>query len=485
MKECGFNFEILIKKFDEPLILPDNWKKNLSKKEFNIINDADAGEKFTECFKDDLKKCNGVNYFKINDIWKSGRECDEGIINTLSKIKFMTWDETGNKWVWFNKTLKSNEDIRKYVKSSNDYVDEKFEDNIFSNNLHKICFRDKYFDFEKYDGKNISSGLFMYDNNVTCRYKLSYDFPERIEEDVIEFNNKIFVAAMPDKIQRETYLQYQVRGVAGHIEDKQWATAIGERNSCKGVYSLSFRVVLEKYFSTIGANTFLQSKNMGGDEAKKLSYLNGSQFAKLTFTDEIDSKTGNKLDGNKIKSFASGGDVIQMRQNFENERDLTIGCRLTMNLNCMPYVEPRDALENVVVFNMRKKFVDVIPEVNVNNIYQKADPNIKYYIRTEKARNAFLHLLISHYIPNKIILDGMVKEDTEMKQEMDDKEDDMTIIMKHFEITNNKMDKITRKHILEYQNLRRDWRFINEDVKYISPKDIQDKLIRLGAAYKK
>jgi hypothetical protein len=243
--------------------------------------------------------------------------------------------------------------------------------------------------------------------------------------------------------------------------------------------------VLERYFSTIGANTFLQSKNTGGDEAKKLSYLNNCQFAKLAFTDEIDSKSGNKVDGNKIKSFASGGDTIQMRTNYKDERDLTVGCRLTMNLNCMPYVEPKDALENVVMFNMRKKFVDVIPEINTNNIYQIADPKIKDYIKTEKARDAFLHLLIDHYIPNKIILKGVVKEDTEMKQEMDDKEDDMTIIIKHFEITNDKMDKLTRKNILEYQNIQKKWKYINEDVKYISPKDIQDKLIRLGGTYKK
>ena len=34
MKDCGLNFEILIQTFDEPLILPDDWKKK-SDKELN------------------------------------------------------------------------------------------------------------------------------------------------------------------------------------------------------------------------------------------------------------------------------------------------------------------------------------------------------------------------------------------------------------------------------------------------------------------
>lgn len=61
------------------------------------------------------------------------------------------------------------------------------------------------------------------------------------------------------------------------------------------------------------------------------SFLNNCQIEKFASTDEIDSKSGNKLDGNKIKSFSSGGDTVQMRTNFKYEKDLIVGCRLTMN----------------------------------------------------------------------------------------------------------------------------------------------------------
>ena len=56
----------------------------------------------------------------------------------------------------------------------------------------------------------------------------------------------------------------------------------------------------------------------------------------------------------------------------------------------MPYVDPRDALENVVVFNMRKQNVDAIPETHTNNIYHLADPKIKDYIKIHKQEPHFL-----------------------------------------------------------------------------------------------
>ena len=83
--------------------------------------------------------------------------------------------------------------------------------------------------------------MICYDDNVLCRYKMTYPFPQRIEKDITEFHEKIFIKAMPDKAQRETHLQYQVRGIAGHIEDKEWAKTVGERNSFKGVVGLSYK----------------------------------------------------------------------------------------------------------------------------------------------------------------------------------------------------------------------------------------------------
>ena len=480
-EDCGFNFEILIKPFDEPLILPNDWAEKVNMNVFYIENDVEAADKFMECNKNNIKKCNGNFFFKVKDVWKTDRECDEGLLNSVKYVKYMCWFM--NEWHRYNNKICVNKDIINYIKASNEFVDEKFEQKMLESNLHKLCFADKYFDFEKFDGIDYEKALFPYDDNVICRYKLSYNFPKKIQKDIDYYNEKVFEVSMPDKTQRETYIQFQARGLSGDIKDKQFCACIGERNSCKGVLTAGFKYGLEKYYVTLGANTFLQAKTTGGDEAKKLSFLNNCQYAKLAFTDEIDSKSGNKIDGNKMKSFSSGGDTIQMRTNFKDEKDLIVGCRLTMNLNSLPYVEPKDALEGLVAFNMRRKFVDVIPEINPNNLFALANPDIKAYVATEPARGALIHILLANYKPTKIKLTGIVKDDTNMKQEMDDKEDDLTVVMRHFEITNDKMNKLTQNDIREYQNLMYDRLYIHNDLKYISPKDIQDKLVRLGGTF--
>lgn len=102
---------------------------------------------------------------------------------------------------------------------------------------------------------------------------------------------------------------------------------------------------------------------------------------------------------------------------------------------------------------MRRKFVDEIPDVNLNNLFALSNADIKAYVGTEPARGALIQILLAKYEPTKIELTGIVNDDTDMKQEMEDKEDDLTVVMGHFEITNDKMDKSTQTNIREYQNL--------------------------------
>jgi hypothetical protein len=84
-----------------------------------------------------------------------------------------------NEWHRYNNKICVNKDIINYIKASNEFVDEKFEQKMLESNLHKLCFADKYFDFEKFDGIDYEKALFPYDDNVICRYKLSYNFPKK------------------------------------------------------------------------------------------------------------------------------------------------------------------------------------------------------------------------------------------------------------------------------------------------------------------
>ena len=486
-RDCGFKMKIIIKPFDEALIIPDDWEKKIKDDIFNVENDFEASKIFVNKFKPYLKKCNNEVYFKINDIWTTGQRMKEDILTTIASLNFMMYNGHSDMFVRMNHSRRVNEDIRKYVLDDNSYIDDKFEDKIAENNKHKICFKDCYFDFEKYDCVDINTGISEYDDNIICRYKMSYDFPARIDKNVNVLIDKVFKSAMPDKEQREIYLKFTARAVAGYVEDKLWAVSIGERNSCKGVLSLACQNMLEQYFGTLNANVFLAKRGFSTDEAKQQSYLKKCQFCKLIHSNEID--TGHKLDGNKIKSFASGGDRVEIRTNHKDEFYVSMNATLMMNMNSLPYFEnnTEDALDNVVVFNMRRKFVDEnkIPVNNPNDIYQIADPTLKSYITTDEARNAFLHAIIQYFAHEKVKLSGIVEEDTDAKQEQMKTSSTIDLINEHFEITNDEKDKITSKMIKDYQQLKSGLKFVNEDIKYISVKDITDKIVRMGAKYKK
>ena len=102
-------------------------KTKIFQKELIIKNDSDGADKFIKYHEKIFLKWNGNHYFKINDLCKSGKECEEGIINKLAKMNFMACDDVLKQWKWFNYSWKGKKDIRQYVRSSNDYVDEKLK----------------------------------------------------------------------------------------------------------------------------------------------------------------------------------------------------------------------------------------------------------------------------------------------------------------------------------------------------------------------
>eukprot|EP00975_Prorocentrum_lima_P052359 10972434-Prorocentrum_lima.AAC.1 len=58
-----------------------------------------------------------------------------------------------------------------------------------------------------------------------------------------------------------------------------------------------------------------------------------------------------KINGNTIKRFNSGGDVLYARRLYENAREFKIQARLLMFGNDVPPVNPPDAQETMIPFH--------------------------------------------------------------------------------------------------------------------------------------
>ena len=67
---------------------------------------------------------------------------------------------------------------------------------------------------------------------------------------------------------------------------------------------------------------------------------------------------GEKLDGNLIKKFNSGGDVIQARKLHCNVKEFKMQCALMMFSNDEPEIYPIDAKEFCYEYQLKSKFID-------------------------------------------------------------------------------------------------------------------------------
>jgi phage/plasmid-associated DNA primase len=179
------------------------------------------------------------------------------------------------------------------------------------------------------------------------------------------------------------YLYRIARIIAGHVEDKIWVLMQGLRNSGKGVLSDLLQNSLESYVKTTNSGNF-KYKKTNVDEAKSLSWLVNCRFCRLIISQEID--ISEKINGEMLKKFSSGGDMIEARLNFSDEIVFKMQCSLMICSNDMPEIQPADAMEFCDEFQMKSKFIDsTFDEKKKLNTY-------KYYDKDPLIKTEFLHL---------------------------------------------------------------------------------------------
>ncbi len=105
------------------------------------------------------------------------------------------------------------------------------------------------------------------------------DFPERNETVMFGIYEKVLKSILgPDLLNQ--FLHFISRVIAGECQDKLWSICLGERDCGQGVLSDLLSNTFQQFVCSINANSLKTDKN-NGDEAKKLSWLYHSQFARI------------------------------------------------------------------------------------------------------------------------------------------------------------------------------------------------------------
>jgi hypothetical protein len=286
-----------------------------------------------------------------------------------------------------------------------------FVDKVWEESLGHLNFANGVYSFY--------TGLISAVGSVPFLSKIPRGLPVTAEESTTkELFVRVLDPIFPKKDQQNCFFHRVARAMAGCVTDKQWYVLVGERNSGKGVVCLLLEKAFREFVVTFNAASLLQKtgNSAGGDEAKKLSWLSEMEFKRFAVSNEVVGGTARRLDGNLIKMLASGGDTVELRQNYRNEQRKKLQCTFALCCNDLPDVEPSDALDTCVVFNFASTFV-AEEEWNAVGCHRErhwrlSDPGIKEWVKRPEVLDAFTRVILSSFSPDLKPTPACVREDT-------------------------------------------------------------------------
>jgi hypothetical protein len=429
-------------------------------------DDKEASNILFDEIGDKLKFTKNQLFYKNENIWTSNMKLtNSALMNFVMSSNVKSVDSKGNVRSYAQNYTNAKHITETIINMACETPDDDFYSKFHSSTKGKLCFKDGVLDL-KTKAFHLWDSDYLVQNPVYTTVIINRDFGQsftnRDELAIKEVNEQIFDAIFEE--QKDKALHFLARAFGGHIEDKDWAVFIGNRNCGKGVIDLLMQNSLGSYIATTSSGNFMcERKHESGDQAKKLSWLLDLQFVRLTTLQEINVESSNsklKLNGVMIKKICSGGDVLEARKNYMDECRFNTDTKLFFMVNDLPPVDPIDTLETCVEFKTGKQFKsqswiderrEVLNEMVQNgensNIllelgkYKVADPDIKRKCYDIKWLDAFIHILMDNYKDYAIV----IKSDYEIEDASN--ETLTTKILKNFEITRQNGDRIEWKEL--------------------------------------
>jgi len=482
--KTGYKISLKIKPFQTCINLPKNYEVEFNKLRYtNILNeiennnnddtqkqeedeganiisspddDEGAAEILITFYKDRLLICNGTLYANNGRIWNGDdKEVNKILSNMLKSLNIKYYGADGKRKYNYSNSTKHQQNAIKAIKNSLDIkVDNMFIENININNKYYLPYLNGVYDFRK-------KHLIRWDElpeNIYFMFIIQRELKEYNNDDYKELLERVINPIYPNEKIKLFNAQIKARAIAGCVQDKRYYQQIGARNSGKGVETDLIKYCFGDYISNFDTSCLLYNKNRP-HEAKNLSWLDNKKFARMLIGNEVDKidedKQKNKdppiLNGKLLKQLASGGDKMEIRQNYKNEYEFKIGFTIFINSNDLINITTQDAKENLIIIEYGSKFVKKEELIEGCEYYKLKDDNIKDLIKQDRIINAY-----SWYILNNF-LDEVPEEPEEIKisTEINNKTEQQPVesfIFKNFKNTDDKNDKYHIEKLKEILN---------------------------------
>lgn len=377
--------------------------------------DDEASDILYNELKHVFKSYKGRLFYLHNHIWSHDENIiDDIVLNYILKCNIYSGiNEKTQKPIPFTQNISKAKKVQEALYSKIRVLnnDDELYEKFHTTTKGIICFNDGILHFQN---KTFTFWEDVKENTIFPTVKINRNYHDYFInpnlDDIKNIKEKIFNVLYGDKT--DLALQFLSRALAGHHEDKRWATYLGNRNSGKGVEYDLLATAFEGYVSTFELGNMLYSRKTAGTEnvdcSKKLYWLIDLEFVRLAVSQEIpDCNSGLQVNGKMLKKITGGGDVIVARRNYDRKDthfkiDTSFYIKGNNSLECdtVDCNETRLEFSSVTQFKTAEE-IEFMKQEGRDEMemkrYKVADPTIKDTCKTMEWRNAVIYLILQHY----------------------------------------------------------------------------------------
>lgn len=395
---------------------PELYKKWLTKH-----NDVDAiicpdektaSEYIFNLVKDELVSYKGRLFYKKDNIWLNDeKKIDDAMLLFIMSSNIYTG--TSEKKVAFAQNVTKARKIQEalFCKIRIENEDNQIYDKFHLTTKGGVCFNDGFLDFK-------SSKFLVWSelppNQIYSTVRIERNFKNYFENPdlsiVNDLKTKIFEPLYGKNM--DTALHFLSRAIAGNIEDKRWATYLGNRDCGKGVEYSILSSAFGPYVSQFELGNILYTRYTSGFEnlesSRKLYWLLDYEHVRLAVSQEIPNPNkGDKANSKILKKMTGGGDTFVAKRNYDRKDTyFTIDTTFYIKGNNSLVCDTDDCLETCIEFSSFVQFksqeeINFMRESGCDDVtlskYRIADPNIKLKCMSDEWANAMVYLLMQNY----------------------------------------------------------------------------------------
>jgi hypothetical protein len=337
-KHLGFDLKLKIKEFDEKL--DDNLLKfeipdpaedyALETEQDSLYEEAEGvrlvshNEGAVEVLLPELKKILIPSrrqwFLKVGNVWTNDKEyIDSYLMVYVTKSKIYKKSMGGVVPYAQDVSVAKNicELVFKNLLVQPDLVDiyEKFH----ATTKGRVCFLDGVLDFRARKFYAWAEVDFEYYSCIQINREFGAFFKNPDRAVMAEVKKKVYGSLFGEELERG--LHFLSRAMAGHFEDKIFATYMGKRNCGKGVMYDNMKTAFECYVDPFTLKNIMYQRRSHVDNAeveRKMFWALDLEFVRLAVSQEIpEEDTALIGNGEMMKKLASGGDPITAKRNYD------------------------------------------------------------------------------------------------------------------------------------------------------------------------